>query len=395
MAYAASTVTSSGLTIPSYIDIRDDLVDTYKSIYGDDAYLENDSADYQWISAIALKISDTLKTIQLDYNNRSPVTAVGAALSSLVKINGLTPNSSTYSTATVTLAGTAYAIITNGVAKDLNGYKWDLPASVVLDATGALTSTVTCQDLGAITAQPADISIIDTPTYGWTSITNASAASPGLPVETDSQLRYRQSISTAIASQSPLDATIAAIAAVSGVTRYKVYENDTSSTATDPNGYSLPAHSITAVVEGGADEDIALAISNKKTPGGYTNGDEVVNITGIYGTVTPIRFYRASYVDIDIEITIKTLTGYTSATNAAIIAALAAFLNTPQIGDDLAISSLWYTAMSVNPSISEPLFSITSMTVGKVDDSGGTTDIVIDYDEVLRGDSDYITVVET
>ena len=76
MAYTAPYIDDAGLHIPSYVDIRDDLVDQFKQIYGQDIYLENDSQDYQMISAFALKTYDTMQLLQIVYNNRSPKTAV-------------------------------------------------------------------------------------------------------------------------------------------------------------------------------------------------------------------------------------------------------------------------------------------------------------------------------
>ncbi|XER15655.1 hypothetical protein SATMO3_59510 [Sporomusa aerivorans] len=80
MAYVAPYIDDSGLHIPTYNDIRDDLIADFKAIYGQDIYLDNDSQDYQMISAFALKTHDTMQLLQIVFNNRSPKTAVGSAL---------------------------------------------------------------------------------------------------------------------------------------------------------------------------------------------------------------------------------------------------------------------------------------------------------------------------
>ena len=64
MAYTAPYIDDAGLHIPTYADIRDDLVEQFKSIYGQDIYLENDSQDYQ-------KTYDTMQLLQIVYNNHS------------------------------------------------------------------------------------------------------------------------------------------------------------------------------------------------------------------------------------------------------------------------------------------------------------------------------------
>ena len=72
-----------------------------------------------------------------------------------------------------------------------------------------------------------------------------------------------------------LESTIAGIAGVLGVTRYRVYDNDTN--MTDKNG--IPGHSIAAIVEGGADKDIAEQIYLRKGPGGGTYGNAAISYT--------------------------------------------------------------------------------------------------------------------
>ena len=125
MAYVAPTISVSGLSIPSYADILADLIASYQATYGQDVYLANDSADYQFLSIIALKIYDVMQALQLAYNNRSPVTAIGAALDSLVKLNAISRKVASYSTCSVTLYGTAGSVITNGKVSDANGNVWD------------------------------------------------------------------------------------------------------------------------------------------------------------------------------------------------------------------------------------------------------------------------------
>jgi hypothetical protein len=190
---------------------------------------------------------------------------------------------------------------------------------------------------------------------------NAVAAAIGANAESDAQLRSRQAISTAQPTRTVLEGLKGAIAAVSGVTRFIVYENDTK--ITDANG--LPANSITVVVEGGVDSNIAQAIFNKKSPGCYTNGTVSVTIADQYGVTVIIRFYRPIEVDIDVIVNVKKLAGYTTDTTAAIKAAIADYNNSLYIGDDLAISSLWGASISANIILTKPLFSITSLTAAR------------------------------
>jgi uncharacterized phage protein gp47/JayE len=381
--YAPPSISASGLTIPSYNDILNNLISNFQTIYGQNVYLANDSSDYQFLSVLALKISDAVQGLQLEYNSRSPWTAIGSPLDSIIKLNGLTRKSASYSTCVVILTGTPGTTITNGIVGDINGNKWDLGSTPIpIGSDGTATATAICETIGAITALAGNIINIMTPQSGWTSVTNIAAASVGQPVETDSQLRARQALSTMISSETMLAGTIAAIAATPGVTRYNVVENYTNAY----DGYGNPPHSISAVVEGGTQLAVATAIYNNRGIGCYTNGTTSVPITDPdTGQSININYFLPTYVPIYVSIGIHKLVGYTTATATAIKAAIAAYLNSLQIGENLTISGLYGAALSVMPNLSIPIFSIYYVKAGIVPSPLGTTDISISFNSVTQG----------
>lgn len=387
MAYVSPYIDDAGLHIPSYNDIRDDLISKFKTIYGQDIYLDNESQDYQMISAFALKTYDTMQLLQIVYNNRSPKTAVGSALDGIVKLNGIKRKAASYSTCVLTLTGIAGTNITNGVVEDDAGVKWNLPTAVVLTGAATLVSAV-CTEIGAIEAAPGTIIKIVTPTKGWTSVSNGVSAVTGAPIETNEELRQRQSISVAIPSQNMLDGTIAGIASVDGVKRYKVYDNDTS--VTDVNG--IPNHTIAAVVEGGLDADVALQIYLRKGPGGGTYGDVSIGYVNLDGLTTMIRFFRPIYVGALVELVIKKNTGYTSEIKARIEKAIETYIENLDIGTDVTISGVSAAVYSVIDNWSKPAFSVVSLSIGRQGGTLANEDIAIAFNEV--GEVGAITVTE-
>ncbi|KKX52447.1 baseplate J/gp47 family protein [Brevibacillus borstelensis] len=388
MPYFAPYIDETGYHMPSYTDIRDDLISTAKQIFGQDIYLGNDTQDYQFISAVASKIYDVCLANQAIYNSRGPSGAVGTGLDSIVGINGITRKSKSASTVTVVLTGTPGTVINNGVVSDTNGVKWNLPSPLTITSSGTVSALAICQTLGAIFAPPNTIINIETPTLGWTSVTNPEQATPGTDVESDAKLRTRQANSTANPSRTVLEGIKGSIAAVAGVTRYQVYENDTGQT----NSMGHPPHSVTAVVEGGSDQDVAESIFKRKTPGCYTNGTTEVDVTDAYGQITPIRFYRPTYVDIDVVVTVKKLAGYTTQTTSDIQSYVADYINSIFFGSELAISSLWGAALQANRVPTNPYFSITSLTAAKSGEPHGTTDISLLFYEAAKGAETNVTV---
>ncbi len=396
MAYAAPTITSAGLTVPSFSDIQESLLQAYQSIYGSTAYLGNDSSDYQWISALALKLSDNMSLCQLAYNARSPLTAIGVDLDSIVKLNGIARLSASASTAVLTLTGTAGTVINNGIISDVNGILWALPSSVTIGTGGTISVTAACQQSGAVSAAPNTITIpVGGFTAGWTGVTNPSAAVLGTPVESDSQLRARQSISTALPSSTRLAGTKAEIEAVPGVTRTNVLENQTSVT----DSYGNESHSLTCVVEGGTNLAVATAIFTNRGIGCNTLGATATTMTEVpvtdpnSGNVTTIGFIRPTYIPIYINLTVNGLTSaFTTATQTAIINALVTYLNSLEIGETVSYSALMAIAMSQNASLVSPSYSVTAMTTGVSSPPTGTSDINLTFYQVAQGSSSNINL---
>lgn len=376
MAYVAPYIDDAGLHLPTYNDIRDDLIEQFKQIYGQDIYLENDSQDYQMISAFALKTYDTMQLLQIVYNNRSPKTAVGTGLDAIVKLNGIARKDASYSTCVLTLTGTIGTIIANGVVEDEAGLSWNLPSNVRFN-TGTIEVTAQCETIGAVGALPGSITKIKNPQKGWLTATNTVPAIVGKPVETDEELRYRQSISTAIPSQNMLNSTIAGIASVSGVKRYKVYDND--SNETDENG--IPGHSIAAVVEGGLDADIAEQIYLRKGPGGGTYGTTSITYTNDDGLLNIVRFFRPTYVSIDVTVSVKGKATYTTAVADTIRNNVKAYIEGLDIGNDVSVMGLLTAVTDAVSNPAQPSFTLQGLVVGKQDGTLGVSDIDILFNE--------------
>lgn len=286
----------------------------------------------------------------------------------------------------VTVGGTVGTTINNGVVSDGEN-NWLLPSSVTIPVDGEITVTATAQEKGAITAQAGTITTIGTPAFGWHTVTNANAATPGNPVESDAALRVRQSTSVALPSVTALEGLVGAVQNVAGVTRVKAYENDTSST--DSNG--LPEHSISVVVLGGDSSAIAGAIAAKKTPGAYTNGSTSVSVVDAFGIPHTIRFSAPDLVPVDVAVNISALTGYASSIGDEIKAALLAHFSALDIGESVIVPRLYVPAQLAGSSNSET-YKVTALTVCLHGGSPGTTDISIDFDGIATLDISNITL---
>lgn len=383
LATLSAQITPAGISAPPYADILASLQASFQSIYGSDIYIAPDSQDGQFLALIASAIHDNNQAMIAVHQSYSPSYAQGAGLSSQVKINGLQRLVPTHSTAVGTVVGQAGTVIVNGVVKDDNGNKWNLPASVTIPVTGEIDVTVTAQEAGALQASIGFISSIETIMLGWQTFTNTAAAVVGAPVESDAQLRKRQSISTALPALSNLDSILASIGNVEGVQRYAVYENDTATT--DANG--VPAHSIAPVVSGGSVADIVEAIAVRKPPGIQTFGSTSGTYFDQVGMPVTINYHVLTQVPIYVSVNITALPGYTSSTGNLIIAAVAEAINRLRIGEDVYFTRLFAPANLAGES-AEAVSGLLSSQLAALSETYHTTAITIGISVGTKAASD-------
>ena len=377
-------VDETGLHIPEYSTIKSTLETAWRGIFGDDIYIEPDSQDGQLIAVFALALIDTYHAMEEVYLGFSPSTATGETLSRVVKINGIRRQAGSHSTADVTIVGEAGTTINHGVIADVASQQWDLPDRVVIPPSGEIVVTATAQDEGEINALAGQITKIMTPTRGWQSVTNAAAATPGSLTETDAALRLRQHYSVALPSRTILEGTLGAVLSVEGVTKAKIFEND--SDETDANG--VPSHSISVVATGGDAQQIAEAIWLKKTPGCGTYGTTARVITDSNGISTTINFFRPAVTKVAVKIVLAPEIGYLAATADDIKAAVASYVNGLAIGDDVQLSRTMVAVVSVANT-----YDISQVLIGEVGSELRAQNLVIPFNGLATCDVDDIEVI--
>ena len=351
-------ISATGLVRPTLADCLAYFVAGYQGVYGSDVVVSADTQDGEFLGLLASALDDVNSECTSVYNAYSPATAIGAGLSSVVKINGLTRNVPTYSTVPVLILGPQGTTITNGLVIDPNNIQWSLPSSVVLPFAGQITVTATCVSPGAVNLATGQSMTAVNPTAGWQSTTTTAAATPGAPVEKDAQLRIRQSNSTTLPSQTRLDSIVSALWQITNVQRLRAYQNETG--AVDTNG--IPGNSIAIVIDGGDAATIAQTISSQKFACG-TYGTTTETVTDDLGIPHPINFFYVSEPNIIWGITVHAASNYSVNTNALIAQSLAAYTNalgiacggqTPTLAPSYKINlSRAYQAAYLGPLISQ------------------------------------------
>lgn len=378
MAYFQPYVDATGIHIPTYQDVLDEVKSQYLTVFGNDLYLDNDSMDYQQISILSKFIYDTYLSLQLAYSSRSPVSASGVALDTLGPLFSTYRVPANKSTVQVTITGDPGVVITSGLVSSNDGIIWELPSEVTIPAVGSITVQAESQEYGSFNEQIGTVVNIITPVYGWRSVTNNSVSVPGNVIESDASYRARMIASSFLPSTTVLEGLQSGLSQLSGVTRVKVYENDDA--LTDDNG--IPGHSICVVIEGGLDSNIADIIYGRKTPGVSTYGDEDYTITTFYGNTNVLHWFRPVVTTCYLNIAIKALPGYNSSVEDDIKNALVTYINSLDIGTPVYVSSLWGQIVSVMQNSTTPSFSVTSVQTSTDGTTYTSNDITIPFNGV-------------
>lgn len=388
MAYFAPYIDETGLHIPNYDDLLNEIVRVYKTIYGQDIYLDNDSMDYQQISILCRYIYDTYLSLQIAYSSRSPISAVGVSLDTLGPLFSTYRIDATKSHVNLTINGEPNTVINNGIASDENNNYWLLPASVVIPSTGIISVDCESKEYGSINCLSNTITKIVTPVFGWRSVTNNSPSNPGLETESDASYRNNMLNSSFAPSSTVLEGIQSNLMQLTGVTRAKSYENDEN--VTDENG--IPGHNICCIVEGGEVSDIATVLYLRKAPGVGTYGTTSYEYETVYGNKNTVNFFRPTVVDIYVNVNIKSLSSYNSDYVNIIKEKLVEYLDTIDIGEDVYNSILWGVILSSLSNFSSPAFSLTSVTTSIDGSTYNTDDIVIAFNAVASTENAKINV---
>jgi len=339
------TIDENGISGVPYSTVLQYFQNAFQSIYGSDIVISADTQDGQLLGVYSAALDDTNNAAITAFNSFRPGFAVGAGLSSIVKINGISRKIATTSTVVVTLGGTVGTVIQNAYVSDgLNlNTQWFIVGPVTIPPSAVIDTQAICTTLGAVPAGPNTLTQIVTPIPGWQTVNNANSAVLGAPVETDAQLRRRQTKSTAIPAQTVQCSIEGNVLAVPSVSRAKVYENATF--VTDPVT-GIPSHSIAVVVQGTDPVAIATAIANTKPPGIPTYGNVTQTVMSSCGIPNTINYFQLFLENIFVLVHMKVSPsgGYSDPIGVYAQQAIMQYINNMDIGQQVYLGDIYSPA---------------------------------------------------
>lgn len=378
-----SGLTAFGFERKRLADIKADIEASLKTAFGNNIDLSPQSVFGQFIGIMSERISEHWESQENIYNSQYPSTAQGNQLSNVVLYNGIERRSAEYSTATVTLTGVNGTVITQGSQVAVSGteevFVIDEDATIV---GGTASVGVTAQETGPIEAVAGSITVILTPIFGWTGVTNPLDAAVGSDEETDAELRERRTLSTQALGQNLIDSLYGQLLNLDNVEDAIVIDNKTAAPAD-----GIPAYQFLVSILGGDDAEIAETIW-KNTPQGIASfGTTTVVHTDDQGFPQDVKFTRPSDVEIYFKVDITTDssfpgTGSTDIKNAIVEYGQENF----KISDDV-IRTKFYTPINTVPGITS-----IDLRIGLSASPTGTANLTIDLDEVSRYDTSRVEV---
>ncbi len=296
-----ATIDRNGISIETLSENITSLGDSFRTIYGQDINIESNTADGQKIGIFALAQTDQQELAVDTYNAFDLNTASGAQLDRLVALNGIRRRIATKSTVTIRIVATSNTSLPIGYKiNDVNNQEWEILAAtdITIGNNDVAFNAVLFGDISAaINTITAPVTVV----LGVSTVTNLAAATVGVPVENDEQLRIRQRRSTETSATGSVGAITGQLLDTAGVTDAVVYENDTSirDTARD-----IERNTVWCIVEGGSNSDIARAIVYKKSSGSGLKGAVIGTFDqaiGVRTTTYNARFDRPTIVNIHIR----------------------------------------------------------------------------------------------
>jgi len=367
-----STFDNNGLVMDRFDDIKTALIADLKAAFGDTIKTTSDSVFGQFINIFSEAIADQNETIEGIASAFNPQSASGFWLSVLVLLNGIRRKENEYSTTALRCtANTAGAtidagnLVSNSVAK--KQFKTDI--DIVVPPSSFIDVSATAVEAGAIEAPSGTLTQIDTPVYGWESVTNIVDATVGNIEESDPLLRLRRRIASEKTGSAGTAAVYSAIYNIDAVEDLNLLENKDD--VTDSNG--VPSHSFWLIVLGAS--DVIIAETLFKTAGGgvgFKGAIAVVYNDPITGQSQTIRFDRPTEVDNYITLRIIRNVNYPSDGDDQIKQAIVNYYDEYfKIGDDVEYSRLYTPINSI------PGFTVKDFLLDTSFPAGGQSNIPI------------------
>lgn len=277
------------------------------------------------------------------------------------------------------------------VVVDVDNFEYEITTTPATPATGTITAdpttagNVQAVETGPIQALAGTLNQIVTQVSGWTKSGNGVDATLGANAETDAAFRIRRNAALLGSGSATLNAIRGSLLILLNVLQVKVFENVTD--VTDING-RLP-HSVEAIVQGGADQDILDDIFDKKAGGIRTLGSTSGTVIDSQGDSHTISFSRPGSVLVYLELDLTVDSNYPVDGDTQVSDAVLAYGLTLEIGEDVIVFPTLISSFASIPGITDVVVRIGSAPGPTLDDN-----IIVPDSDIALFDSSRVTITQ-
>ena len=384
----------NGFKRKNYAEIYAEMEVKARESFGDDINMSERSPLGILIRLFSWALAKVWELAEKVYNSGFITKAEGVQLDNLTPFFNTKRNTEQAAVVELLFTGTPGYTITAGKQYTTpNDIYFVLTEDVILDVDGTGEGQAVCMDVGVVGNVPANtITVQAEPDTDVLTVNNPKASEGGRDYETDVELLNRLLDSSAGSGSGTANAIRAAVLAVPGVRAATVIENYENVTVdgNDPK-------SIHVYVLGGDPDDIAEAIFSKKAAGIKPMGAEVVTVIDDSGEPQTVRFDFAIEVQIYVEVDVTTTVAFpvdgATRVKDEIVKLIGGTASDgtiyvgSQMGEDVFVSQLT-RAVFVIPGIVDA-----SIRIGKAAGTLGTSNIVIQPNEVAQTGPNKVTVI--
>ena len=256
------------------------------------------------------------------------------------------------------------------------------------------------------------VNVIRSATLGWFSATNPFSILPSTPIENDEDYRYRAKLNLHGNPVGKYNAILFALKSVRGVTYENVQEvranNSAKSVcgvtyenvqeATYENVQEVRANNsansdgiqksvgLSITVQGGDENEIAVAIFNSVSDGIATSGTILKEVKDINGFGHEVRFSRPQPQTLQITMSLVTYADFPSNGNSLIKQSIVEWFNSLNVGEDIHYSRLYEPINNVRG------FAVRNLKFGYKGGTLGAEDIIINHNEIATISAEDISI---
>lgn len=296
-------LSKNGFNRPNQAEIREDLDEQQRELFGADVNLNDKSPNGIINGILSYTFSKLWELAEKVWHSSHPSQAVGKQLDYLTVFFGTQRRRSRYAMTTIKITGTPGYIVPFGrlyERNDGNESQYLQMEDCTLDSSGVGYVDLTAVASGGLGNAPKNVITVQVePDSDVISVTNEVVAEGGVNEETDEELRVRLESSQSSLGSGTVNAIYSDLIAVDGVRAVKIKVNETS---VEKDG--LPPHSIGIYTFGGDEQEIAAALMTNYT-GIQFFGTTNVEVKDVSGSTHTIGFSKAVTKSIEVEVTLK------------------------------------------------------------------------------------------